>query len=177
MTELDKILQLLKKGDRRGLELLFNHFYKPLVFYAMNFLAQQEEAEDAVQEVFIKFWEGKRFHAIKNSLRPYLYQSVRNYCLVLTESIGSGMDMAENEYLDESEWNTRIDQLYKAIDRLPDRTREIFKRIVLDGKRHKEVAEEFEISVTTVKTLLARALAVLRAELNEKTYSILLLFV
>ena len=84
---------------------------------------------------------------------------------------------AENEYLDESEWNTRIDQLYKAIDRLPDRTREIFKRIVLDGKRHKEVAEEFEISVTTVKTLLARALAALRAELSEKTYSILLLFV
>ena len=80
MDELDKILQLLKKGDRRGLELLFHHFYKPLVFYAMNFLAQQEEAEDAVQEVFIKFWEGKRFHAIKNSLRPYLYQSVRNYC-------------------------------------------------------------------------------------------------
>jgi len=48
---------------------------------------------------------------------------------------------------------------------------------VLDGKRHKEVAEEFEISVTTVKTLLARALAALRAELSEKTYSILLLFV
>ena len=167
MDELDKILQLLKKGDRRGLELLFHHFYKPLVFYAMNFLAQQEEAEDAVQEVFIKFWEGKRFHAIKNSLRPYLYQSVRNYCLnllegkkvVLTEPINSGMDMAENE-------------LYKAVDRLPDRTREVFKRIVLDGKRHKEVAEEFEISVTTVKTLLARALAALRAELSEKTYSI-----
>ena len=126
MDELDRILQLLKKGDRRGLELLFHHFYKPLVFYAMNFLVQQEEAEDAVQEVFIKFWEGKRFHAIKNSLRPYLYQSVRNYCLnllegkkvVLTEPINSSMDMAENEYLDESEWNTRIDQLYKAVDRL-----------------------------------------------------------
>ena len=66
---------------------------------------------------------------------------------------------------------------YKAVDRLPDRTREVFKRIVLDGKRHKEVAEEFEISVTTVKTLLARALAALRAELSEKTYSILLLLV
>lgn len=165
---------------------MFHHFYKPLVFYAMNFLAQQEEAEDAVQEVFIKFWEGKRFHAIKNSLRPYLYSTqCCNYCLnllegkkvVLTEPINSGMDMAENEYLDESEWNTRIDQLYKAVDRLPDRTREVFKRIVLDGKRHKEVAEEFEISVTTVKTLLARALAALRAELSEKTYSILLLFV
>ena len=152
MDELDKILQLLKKGDRRGLELLFNHFYKPLVFYAMNFLAQQEEAEDAVQEVFIKFWEGKRFHAIKNSLRPYLYQSVRNYCLnllegkkvVLTESIGSGMDMAENEYLDESEWNTRIDQLYKAIDRLPDRRGKFLKESCWTGNGIKKLQKNLK---------------------------------
>lgn len=174
MDKADNILQLLKKGDRLGLELLFRHFYKPLVFYAMHFLAQQEEAEDAVQEVFIKLWENKHFHAIKNNLRHYLYQSVRNYCLnlleekkVRTESIDLGMDIADSEYLDESEWNTRIDQLYKAVDSLPVRTREVFKRIVLDEKRHKEVAEEFEISVTTVKTLLARALTTLRAKLKD----------
>lgn len=185
MDELDKILQLLRQGNRRGLELLFFQFYKPLVLYAMNFLHRQEEAEDTVQEVFIKLWEGNRFNSIKNKLRPYLYQSVRNACLnlltgkkvVLMTPINSIMDLADVECLDESEWNTRIDLLYKAIDRLPDRTREVFKRIVLDGKRHKEVAEEFNISVTTVKTLLARALAALRADLDEKVYSILLLFV
>ena len=51
MEEADKILVLLKQGDKRGLELLFRRFYRPLVMYALKFVPQQEEAEDIVQEV------------------------------------------------------------------------------------------------------------------------------
>ena len=42
--------------------------------------------------------------------------------------------MAENEYLDESEWNTRIDQLYKAVDSFTRSDAEVLQRIVLDGE-------------------------------------------
>ena len=182
MEEADKILVLLKQGDKRGLEMLFRRFYRPLVVYALKFLPQQEEAEDVVQEVFIKFWERKRFDMIDNYLRSYLYQSVRNRCLNVLESragiimkpVDSILEFSDTEMPDETEWNSRIDEIYREVDKLPDRTREIFTAIVLNGKRYKEVADDLDISVNTVKTSLSRALTALRSNLNEGTYPVLL---
>ncbi len=185
MEEADKILVLLKQGDKHGLELLFRHFYRPLVMYALKFLPRQEEAEDVVQEVFIKFWEWKRFDMIDNYLRSYLYQAVRNRCLNILESragitmkpMESLLEFSDTETPDDTEWNNRIEEIYREIDRLPDRTREIFTAIVLNDKRYKEVAEELDISVNTVKTALSRALTTLRSHLSEGAYLIVLLLV
>lgn len=183
MEEADKILVLLKQGDKRGLELLFRRFYRPLVMYALKFVPQQEEAEDIVQEVFIKFWEQQRFDMIDNYLRSYLYQSVRNRCLNMLESragitmqpMDLLLEFSDTEMPDEAEWNDRIEEVYREVDKLPDRTREIFMAVVLNGKRYKEVAEDLGISVNTVKTSLSRALSTLRSNLNERTYLVLLL--
>ena len=183
MEEADKILVLLKQGDKRGLELLFRRFYRPLVMYALKFVPQQEEAEDIVQEVFIKFWEQQRFDMLDNYLRSYLYQSVRNRCLNMLESragitmqpMDLLLEFSDTEMPDEAEWNERIEEVYREVDKLPDRTREIFMAVVLNGKRYKEVAEDLGISVNTVKTSLSRALSTLRSNLNERTYLVLLL--
>lgn len=182
MEEADKILALLKQGDKRGLELLFRHFYRPLVMHALKYLPRQEEAEDVVQEVFIKFWERKRFDMIHHYLRSYLYQAVRNRCLNILESRAgitmepeaSLLEFSDTETPDDSEWNDRIEEIYREIDRLPDRTRKIFTAIVLDDKRYKEVAEELGVSVNTVKTTLSRALSTLRSNLSGGAYLVML---
>ncbi len=185
MEEADKILVLLKQGDKHGLELLFRRFYRPLVMYALKFLPQQEEAEDVVQEVFIKFWERKRFDMIDHYLRSYLYQSVRNRCLNIRESragitmkpVESLLEFSDTETPDDTEWNERIEEIYREVDRLPDRTREIFTAIVLNDKRYKEVAEDLGVSVNTVKTALSRALSALRSNLSEGAYLVVLLMI
>ena len=185
MEEADKILELLKQGNKYGLELLFRRFYRPLTAYAAKFVMRQEEAEDIVQDVFIQFWENRRFDSIKNYLRSYLYQSVRNRCLNVLESkeeillkpIDTVLEWPASELFDESDYDRYMSSIYKEIDNLPDRTREIFKAVVLEGKRYKEVAEEFNVSINTVKTVLTRSLTTLRTKLDDKTFSILLAFV
>ena len=84
--EADHLLSLLKKGDKSGLEQLFRMFYKPLVIYAHRLLGNQADAEDAVQEIFIKFWQRDQFADIRSYLRSYLYNSVRNHCVNILES-------------------------------------------------------------------------------------------
>ncbi len=56
MEQADRILELLRQGDKCGVELLFRSFYRPLVMYALKFVVHQEEAEDIVQEVFPCFF-------------------------------------------------------------------------------------------------------------------------
>ena len=45
MEQTEHVLALLKQGDKRGLELLFRQFYKPLVMYATRYVPLQEDAE------------------------------------------------------------------------------------------------------------------------------------
>ena len=137
-----------------------------------------------MQEVFIRFWEKNSFQMVEHYLRSYLYQSVRNRCMdelgkmaeVKLEAMDSLLDFADSEMPDETDWNTRIDDIYREIDKLPDRTREIFVAVVMGGKRYKEVAGDLNISVNTVKTTLSRALVTLRSNLNDRAYSLILLF-
>lgn len=78
--------------------------------------------------------------------------------------------------LDEAEWNARMDEIYREIDCLPVRTREIFVAVVLNGKHYQEVANELNISLNTVKKTLSRALATLRSNLSEKAHACFILF-
>lgn len=183
--EADFLLDLLKKGDKSGLEGLFRMFYKPLVIYAHRLLGNQADAEDAVQEVFIKFWQRDQFADIRSYLRSYLYNSVRNYCLNILESrkgqtsvpLESIRDIPdESTVAEKQELEKRLEEIHQEIEKLPDRTRQIVKAILLENKKYKEVAEAEQIAVNTVKTLLQRALTELRGKLNRDTFLLLLLF-
>ena len=178
MEKADEILELLKKGDKRGLEMLFQHFYRPLVMFALKFLERQDEAEDVVQEVFIKFWEQQTFLSIEKYLRSYLYNTVKNRCLNVKESmegvtmepVETLVDFPDTETPDEEEWEKKIRPVREEVMALPEQTRKVFLMIALEDKSYKEVADALGISVNTVKTALHRALTTLRGRLDKATY-------
>ena len=173
MENMTEILDLLKRGEKKGLQLLFHKFYKPLVMYAMKYVHRQDEAEDMVQEVFIKFWEKNSFISVASQLKAYLYQAVRNHCLNYLEK-NERIEITEEEMSEEAIWNLRMEEIYQEINNLPPRSREIFIAIVFHNKKYKEIAGELNISVNTVKTILSRAMLTLKNNLNKKSYLFLL---
>ena len=66
-----------------------------------------------------------------------------------------------------------IDAIREAIQKLPEKTRAVVTAIVVEGKKYKEAAEELEVSVNTIKTLLSTGLKQLRQQFPD---SLLLLF-
>lgn len=178
MEKADEILDLLKKGDKRGLEMLFQHFYRPLVVFALKYLPQQDEAEDVVQEVFIKFWEQKVFLSINKYLRSYLYNAVKNKCMSLNEErkditmepVETLVDFPDTEMPDEEAWEKKIQLVRKEVMAIPEQARKVFLMVAVEEKRYKEVAAELGLSVNTVKTMLRRTLATLRGRLDDSTY-------
>lgn len=183
--EADYLLSLLKKGDKSGLEQLFRIFYKPLVIYAYRLLGNQADAEDAVQEIFIKFWQRNQFADIRSYLRSYLYNSVRNHCVNILESrkgktsipLESIPDIPDESTIPQKqELEKRLEEIHREIEKLPTRTRHIVQAILLEHKKYKEVAETEHIAVNTVKTLLQRALTELRGKLNRDAFLLLLFY-
>lgn len=147
----------------------FKRLYLPLGMYALRMLDDTADAEDAVQEAFIKAWSAVDEGAEIANFKAYIYQVVRNVCLSHWRSrrpaeVVDTLPLADEETIDTSERDAR---LWKAIDRLPQKCREVFLMSKRDGLSNDEIATELGISIKTVKNHLTKALASLRSELEQ----------
>lgn len=176
-------LEAIKKKDKGSFEALFRQFYRPLVMFASQYLDSIQEAEDLVQDVFIKLWERDSLQKVNTKLYAYLYRSVKNACLNKLEkdkqgtiiSLGEIPDSIDEEQtFDEEKWNHYLEKVYEEIENLPLRTKEIFKAIVIEKRKYKDVSQELDISVNTIKTTLSRALTKLRTSFTDDEISLFL---
>lgn len=162
---------------------LFNKNYKALCLYAVKFCGDFSEAEDIVQEVFVKFWDVYREEAGTMSVRSYLYRMVRNACIDLSRTqkydmvdVNSLADQLEYFFQPESEEDSKMDKLLEAIEALPDKCRYVFMAICVNNRKYKDVAEEMHVSLNTIKTQLSRSLRLLRESLNKEDFKLFLTF-
>lgn len=167
-------------SDSSAMKNLYHVFYRPLCVYTYNIIRDFEKSEDIVQEVLINFWQNYQGKEFKGSIEMYLLRAVKNmsykefrknksYSLVEVEKeledIVDIFECNDEEYI--SEISKKI---YIELDKLPDKCREVFKLIVLENKKYKEVAEILDISVNTVKYHYTTALFKLRTTLGSLIY-------
>ena len=80
IIEKDLIVRL-REGDQTAFELLFHFYYPGLVIYASQFTADRAEAEEIVQDFFVRFWQKHQQILLSDSLKNYFFSSVRNSSL------------------------------------------------------------------------------------------------
>jgi RNA polymerase sigma-70 factor (ECF subfamily) len=145
----------------------FNSYYKPLCLYAMHYLSgDADEAEDIVQECFIKLWKSRA-----ENPKPFLYSAVRNACVdYLRRSKNISAEIHPEDLAgiitDEAAAERSFDEaeLWTAVDSLPERCREIFLMSKLKGMKYREIAEELGLSEKTVEHQISKALRVLKGK-------------
>jgi len=172
-------LQLrIKKGDIKAFETLFREYYNPLSNFALRFVNDPDTAEEIVQDFFYHLWKNKESINITGSLKSYLYSAVKNFSLkyldkqavrrryaerILSETTTEANESFEPE-LEARELKKEID---KALETLPERSREIFRLSRFEGLKYREIAEKLSVSVKTVEADMTRTLRILRKNLSE----------
>ncbi|MDE6552615.1 MAG: RNA polymerase sigma-70 factor [Muribaculaceae bacterium] len=153
----------------REFDIFFRRMYLPLGMFALRIVDDAQSAEDIVEDCFAKAWqmteEGKEF----DDFKAYMYRSVRNGCISFIrarkETVGiEYIPEVDEETVDTSERDAR---LWKAIDSLPEKCREVFLLSKRDGLSNDEIAERMGISVKTVKNQMTKAFSRLREELSS----------
>lgn len=153
------------------MEYLYQEYYRPLVVWADTFLDDMGVAEDLVQDFFIRIWEKRMLEGLRSdNLKGYLYTGVRNRALncldkndplrrvgqtVLPAAIWEEYDSFEDEV---------VEKVKAAVEKLPERSRQVVKSVYLENMKYREVAEKYQISIATVKTLIVLALKTLRKD-------------
>ena len=177
---LDSELFIRKTFDsdpKKGCELLFRLYYKPLCTHAVRFVYSREIAEDLVADIFYNFWNTQAFSQIEHSYRAYLFRSVRNraYNYLMNElkkndSLDTVLQL-ESASSDAPERMMQFEELYRKVDELvatlPPQCQKVFIMNRFEGKKNREIADELQLSIRTVETHIGKALAVLRNGLKH----------
>ena len=161
--------------------------------FASLYVGAMGDAENIVQDFFLYLWERKEILQELQQPDAYLFSAVKHRCLNFLRSQLSVVDrrqplsdIIEQEFklklyslqlLDDSQMS--IDEvekhIYRAINNLPERCREIFVMSKLKGMKYREIAESLGLSQNTVEGQMAIALKKLREELRH-CMPLLLLF-
>lgn len=165
------ITKNLKLENPDAFKQLFDLYYVPLCTYALKYCDSFSLAEDIVQDLFIKIWDEKLYLKFDETAAPYLFKSIKNNTLQASKQKNKYHFVEIEEQVNKLIFDENVDitfieeekkKLFADIEALPTKCKEVFKAIVLDNLKYKDVAIQLGISVNTVKTHYSRALKQLR---------------
>ncbi len=180
-------LEALRNGDRKEFARLVDTFSTPIYRLALKILGDPQDAEDILQETFIKALSALPTFEGRSSLSTWLYRIAVNEALMmlrrrkpetlLTENDGGDEESGDGESAYLIDWCCLPEEellseearqfLDRAIAQLPENLRLVFWLRDVEGLSIKETAEALGLSETNVKTRLLRARLRLRELLSD----------
>lgn len=163
-------------GSLQSFEEIFKSLYTPLVRFAKMHTLDDDDAEDAVQQVFVKLWNQKDTLNIDN-IKSYLYRCVYNDRVSRARHIKiKGAYMEENlremnagsSQAHEAVEGKELEQkIQRALETLPEQCGKAFKLSRFHHLSYAEIAETMNISVKTVENHIGKALSIMRTKLVD----------
>ncbi|MFM6952824.1 MAG: RNA polymerase sigma-70 factor [Bacteroidota bacterium] len=160
------------------LQTLFYDNYADLCRYALTFLGSTQEAEDIVQQIFLKFWEDYQQKALPINPRAYLFKTVYSRSLNALKHLN--VQRKHAKYHIHQYWGTQSESspeshvqtkelesaLSKALGEMSETTRQTFILSRFHGLSHKEIAETLSFSLKNVEYHLHKAMQILKIKLS-----------
>jgi RNA polymerase sigma-70 factor (family 1) len=168
-------------------EALFKEHYNTLANYAFSILKSRENAEDVVQDVFVKLWQNQPDVISTPQVKFYLLTATKNNCIsLLRKESGKTFVQPENVHLaaspeplpvqKEQEDITTI--INTALSNLPPQCLVIFRLSRFGKLTYQQIADELGLSVKTVENQMGKALRIMReyAKQHNISFALILLF-
>ncbi len=163
-------------GQEKEFKRLFREYYPQLYAFAYGMVKDEEACRDIIGDAFEMLW-GHLDDIKDGNERGFLYRVIRNKCIDRIRSSVSrqryeifykGVYGEETDDTDArlKETESRIEKMYQLIETLTPQTRRILEACYFQGKHYAEVAEELNISTSTVKKHIVQALKILRKEVK-----------
>lgn len=167
----DSIISLFNKaitGDEMAFRLLFEAYSKRLYHLAYYYLHSKEIAEEVVLDVFTVIWKKRESLSHVREPERYLYVSVKNQALHYMRrgyvEDTAPLSLYEIELIPDTDTPERriLDEEYRmlvqqAVDSLPPKCKEVFRLVLTDKLKNREIAELLDIKEKTVNEHIAKA--------------------
>ena len=178
------LVQLLGRGNVAAFDSLFEQYSPKLFGFSMKYLKNETEAEELVQDVFVKVWEHRQALKSEHSFKSYLFTVALNQIrkffnkraisLRYLDTLQNERELTAGEIFPDEDYDRILQKINLIIGQMPPRRREIFQKSKLEGKSAKQISLELNISAGTVDNQVSEALQFIRARLKNENISLLL---
>lgn len=174
------IIELCKQNNRKAQLQLYNQYCDGMYCIAKRFVNHTAEAEDVVQESFIKAFS--KLHQFKGDVTfgAWLKRIVINKSIDYLKLKKQRLVELEDVHLkvidtnESSNWlvddTTTLDEIKAAINNLPDTYKYVLKLFLVEGYDHEEISEILNITQVASRTQLSRGKVKLKELLKHKSY-------
>lgn len=188
-NDIHSLTEHIKIGEVSAFEKLYEIMSRKVFRYAFSFLANKEDAEEIMHDVFLKVWEEKGKLNTDKSIERFIYTITRNATFDrirkynrknsrLREYFQTNQQKVM-EYPDEQYDGKELEQLiFEIISHMPPRQRRIFELNRIQGMSSKSISEYLGITPSAVDKQMHKALQSLREELEKRKIPLsLILFI
>lgn len=176
----------LKTGDRHAFDELFRIYGKYIYHFAFGYLKSKEDAEEIVQNLFLKIWNNRHSLNPERSFQSYLFtiashdisaafkkkQRSHYYLHDITSNVSDFNDDTEQQ----TNYQSLLQLVEQIISALPDRQREILLMRKMNGMAVSEIARQLGISIKTAEHHITEALKTIKKRLTQDNTRLLLFF-
>ena len=161
----EQLVALFRAGSDAAFNVIHDRYRQRLFAYARQMLdGSRQDAEDALQDVFLRAYSSLRASDRPLSLRAWLYRVAHNRCIDhLRRPMPPAIDLFEtsrrplHDPIAEAERRDDLRRLVQDVRRLPDQQRSALLMREIDGLSYAELAAALGVSLPAVKSLLVRA--------------------
>lgn len=173
-----ELLTRLKKGDMQAFDKVYKLYCHKLFSFVLKIVKSEADADDIVQEVFVKIWESKHKLHDHQLLNSFIFTIAYNGSIDLLRKRISSHKYIEHlkkssvllqapDSTTEVEYNEFLTQLDKLISSLPERQKQVYLLHREQGLTYPEIADRLCISKNTVENHMGKALNSLRQKVSH----------
>src|SRR5919205_1763499 len=162
----DQLLALFRAGSDEAFGVLHDRYRQRLFAYVRQMLSScsRQDAEDVLQDVFVRAYGALRADSREVNVRAWLYRVAHNRCIDhLRRPVPPAADVFElsrkplHDPIEEAQRREDLTRLVQDIGRLPEQQRSALLMRELDGMSYADLAGALDVTVPAVKSLLVRA--------------------
>ncbi len=161
----EQLVALFRDGHDDAFRVIYDRYRQRLFAYTRQMLpGSRQDAEDALQDVFVRAYSGLRASDRELALRAWLYRVAHNRCIdemrrpaPPAAEVLERLQPPSQDPMAEAEQRESLRQLLADLARLPDQQRSALLMRELEGMKYTDMAEALAVSIPAVKSLLVRA--------------------
>lgn len=152
-VDVEYVVEQVKLGDKQGYTIIINRFQKQIYLYCYYLLGNKEDAEDAVQEIFIKGFENIDKFTSNISYSAWLYKIAYNHCINLIKRRNRFYNVLKQYKNQESQVHEPLytEIIHELLDQLNLEERHILLLRAVEEYSFEEISIIMDIKTATIR--------------------------